>query len=130
MQPAKERIIVPELTLAMVVKPENVAQQSVISMAVEQQDDVEQQLTMLMPVQPGEVAQQAMKARALERQKEVEEQPTQEIAVERDKVAEQPTLAMVLKQHIHSPSIGRWFVPALMCLVLLSGTFVGIAALH
>ena len=130
MQPSKERIIAPRLTMATVMKQENVAHQSVLPMVAEPQNDVEQQLTALMYVQSGEIAQQARKASVVEHQEEVEQQPTQAIVMGQDEVAEQPTLAMVIKQHIHAKRMERWFVPALLCLVLLSGTVVGVAALH
>ena len=90
--------------------------------------EIAQQSILTMVLEQKEVGQETMLLELV--QQEVAQQPTQAIITGRDKVAEQPTLAMVVKQHIHPKRIGRLFVPALMCLVLLSGTAVGIVALH
>ncbi len=112
-QPPDEAAITEQPTLTMVLGQDKLAQQPTSPIVAERKGAVRQEPTRSALVQ-----------------QEVAQQPTQAIVMGRDKVAQQPTLAMVVKRHIHSKRIGRWFVPILMCLVLLSGTVIGIAALH
>src|SRR5438270_8292839 len=113
MQPPNDASIAQQPTLTLVLSRDEVTQQPTSPIVAERKQEVVLESTRLEFVQ-----------------QEVAQQPTQAVVAVQDKVAEQPTCAMVVKQHIHYQRMWRWIVPALMCLLLLGGTVIGIASIH